>query len=1655
MASKITVQRGGKEGRVKAWCCTAFCAALMFNTISLAVAGPDGGQVVGGAGSITHSDNTTTTINQATQNMAIDWQNYNINVDERVQYIQPNSSSISLNRILSQSGSTIAGRIDANGQVILVNPNGIFFTPTSIINVGGIIASGLNIQPNDFMNGNYIFDEVLGTDGTVINSGMINASLGGNVALIGKQVKNDGLIVANLGSVTLAAGKQAVLTFDQGGLLGVRVSKEILQEELGVDPGVINSGNIQAVGGRVLLTASTSQDIFSQAVNSGGLNQATSVVVHEDGSFTLGGGADVINTGSIDTSTALSDQNAGRIVLIGENVTSSGELFADATDGRGGEIELHAKNTTLLTENSVTSARSETNGQGGLVKILGDRVGVFDQSTVDVTGADGGGQVLIGGDYQGNNVNIRNARFTQVSQGARLFADALVVGDGGTIISWGNEYTWFYGTATAQGGRQRGDGGLVEISGKGLAFDGTVDTRAINGTAGRLLFDPLDIIIFDGADAQDNDSNLPSIDGDAGGNVTFNISEGALESLSATTDIFLQANRNITINDLADNVLDLKTEVGSSVIFRADATGNGTGNFVMNDASDTIQTQGGEVLIRSASVTVGNIDTTGAVDSNGGNITVRADNGSLSVGALTSSGGVATAGNAGNNAGNIELRTGDTDSANDRITINGNIIADGSDADGANTGGDAGSITLRAGNAAGGEDRITFNGDRMISAQGGNSTNASDVGLHNAIDIDTPLLVTTGAVTLTTERTRSYSGPAQGEITLAFDDDGTPRVAQVTLGGDLTVATGYSSNVNFTTAIDYNGISVGTLTLNADNDVVVVGAMSDSDTDTADLLNISLNANTDGGSNGDVIINGIQSTDVSINTGGGVYTVTGVNYDGESTASSKRTVDTGTAGDANINMTGYALLGEMVVGGTLNITAGDTNASNSISQGTRNPSSDTLTVMGASSFISTALAGNIDLTNNNNLQGAITLTTDNGGANNVTLNNTATTTLDVVDTGGNLTVNADQDLTLTRDITVGGAAQLNFARDNNDRTFTAGSGLTTYSVTGSSFITGGNGNDTFDLSASISGPIDGGAGNDIFNINAPGLTLTNLRGGAGNDTLNGNDSANTWQITTDDGGTLNSTTTFSQMETLTGGSAVDSFTVDSGSSIDTLNGQAGDDQFTINGTVTTLNGNAGTDSITVSATSGTDYGEVAELSGGADGDTITLDTNARVTGAITGNGGGDVITVNGTAGTVNTGTGDDILSITAASSVTGLIDGGTGADSLTITGSDATIALATDVDQIETLAAMGGGINTLIGTNADTTWTVSAIPSLNDGSNTLTFSGFDNLTGGTGVDQFTISVDASTLNGGGGNDTFNINAPGVTLTNLRGGTGNDTLNGNDSANTWTINAANSGSLVNGGQTVTFLEMENLNGAANNDDTFRFTVTPTVGNVAIDGLGQTGQDNVNLAGLSGAVSVQLGATGFNNIESITGNNSNSTLIGTNADNTWNITAENDGNVGSLTFIDFNNLTGGTANDIFIFQTGGSLSGQLDGGIGSDRVDMSILATVDITLGQELVAIEQITGNNTDSILRGTTTANTFILTGANTGRLDDGLTFIDFNALDGGGGNDTFTFEAMGNLSGQLDGGTGTDSVDLSALATVDVTLGQGLVAIERLTGNNT
>src|SRR5688572_3462071 len=139
---------------------------------SNAYALPTGGAVSAGGASIS-SGAGTTTINQSTQNVAINWQSFSIGQAEAVKFVQPNSSSVALNRVLGPDASSILGSLSANGKVFLVNPNGILFAKGAQVNVGALVASTRNITDSDFMAGNYKF---AGTGaGTVVNQGSINA----------------------------------------------------------------------------------------------------------------------------------------------------------------------------------------------------------------------------------------------------------------------------------------------------------------------------------------------------------------------------------------------------------------------------------------------------------------------------------------------------------------------------------------------------------------------------------------------------------------------------------------------------------------------------------------------------------------------------------------------------------------------------------------------------------------------------------------------------------------------------------------------------------------------------------------------------------------------------------------------------------------------------------------------------------------------------------------------------------------------------------------------------------------------------------------------------------------------------------------------------------------------------------------------------------------------------------------------------------------------------------------------------------------------------------------------------------------------------------------------------------------------------------------
>ncbi|NNH27872.1 two-partner secretion domain-containing protein [Acinetobacter terrestris] len=247
---------------------TLAASLLVVCSSSLVYAQPVGGVVSAGNANISTLPGNMT-IQQNSQNVAINWQSFNINRGESVNFVQPNSSAIALNRVLGSDASSIMGNLSANGKVFLINPNGVLFGKTASVNVGGLVASTLNISDADFMANNYKFS---GTEtGTVLNQGSINTTDGGYVALLGANVSNQGVIAAQLGTVALAAGKAMTLDVAGDKLLNIVVNQDV------VNALVENGGVIQANGGQVLMTTQTAGSLLANAVNNTGVIQAQTI----------------------------------------------------------------------------------------------------------------------------------------------------------------------------------------------------------------------------------------------------------------------------------------------------------------------------------------------------------------------------------------------------------------------------------------------------------------------------------------------------------------------------------------------------------------------------------------------------------------------------------------------------------------------------------------------------------------------------------------------------------------------------------------------------------------------------------------------------------------------------------------------------------------------------------------------------------------------------------------------------------------------------------------------------------------------------------------------------------------------------------------------------------------------------------------------------------------------------------------------------------------------------------------------------------------------------------------------------------------------------------------------------------------------------------
>lgn len=367
-----------------------------------------------------------------------------------------------------------------------------------------------------------------GLRGSVENHGALNAQ---SVALLGQHVLNSGVINAPAGLVMMIAGNDAYIGQRDGQVFArVQVDETGRQQVADGRFGVSNTGTIDARGGQIVMAAS---DFYAHAIFNSGTLRASDIRL-ESGAE-RGAGPSLVQVGGL----------------------------------------LDASNP---------------DGVGGSVVILGDRVHIND-ARINVSGAQGGGRVLIGGPFRGG-AEERTASRVFVSDATLISADALTRGSGGQVVIWSDEATAFAGRISARGGAEGGDGGLAEVSSRGvLAYRGFADLRAPMGRRGTLLLDPKFIIIQSGgADPLagnvlfgDNPSSTVTIDPLA----IIAALDGANLVLQANTDIIV----NSTINALGNaDPGDLTLRAGRSILINADIIINGVFTAIANDNSIDVVT---------------------------------------------------------------------------------------------------------------------------------------------------------------------------------------------------------------------------------------------------------------------------------------------------------------------------------------------------------------------------------------------------------------------------------------------------------------------------------------------------------------------------------------------------------------------------------------------------------------------------------------------------------------------------------------------------------------------------------------------------------------------------------------------------------------------------------------------------------------------------------------------------------------------------------------------------------------------------------------------------------------------------------------------------------------------------------------------------------
>ena len=555
------------------WVTAAVLTLSLLHPEALTLALPINGQVTDGQATVSTPTASSMHIVQESNKAVINWNSFGIGRGESINITQPTTQSTLLNRVLGNDASQIYGSLTANGQVFLVNPNGVLFAPEATVNVGGLVASTLAIKDSDFLSQKYTFFNN-GASGSVTNQGSLTA---GFIALLSGSADNTGSIITSRGLTAIAAGDMVTLGFDPYGLIAIKVDQAAYNAQ------IKNSGVIESDGGTVIMSTSAADALLATVVNNSGKVRSGNIII-ETGTIINSGALDagnkvdltatgtMVNTGKLSAAAAV-NANVNNLIdagtwitggnATGGNITinalgsieqtSASNLWADGE--HGGNIALTAGHTLYL---SGTLSACGTASMGGEIRITAPET-MLAGIHARADGKTGGGLISIGGGWQGKDITLANAFTTVVTSSSSLNANALDNGNGGKIVLWSDKSTTFAGTIEAKAGANSGNGGQVEVSSHDLlTFNGQVTTSAPKGESGLLLLDPRNITI-DANPAAPTFYLIPLLD-----------SNPATGDQHGSGKILELPNGNIIVASPFDNVV--ATNAGAVRLYKPDGT---------------------------------------------------------------------------------------------------------------------------------------------------------------------------------------------------------------------------------------------------------------------------------------------------------------------------------------------------------------------------------------------------------------------------------------------------------------------------------------------------------------------------------------------------------------------------------------------------------------------------------------------------------------------------------------------------------------------------------------------------------------------------------------------------------------------------------------------------------------------------------------------------------------------------------------------------------------------------------------------------------------------------------------------------------------------------------------------------------------------------